>query len=148
MVMIRNIVRLGVVLAFGAGSALGVATVAGADPGGAPGSFQVPLVCDNGATYQLILNGNGEFAVGHDSASNSTIIPTAFGPFHGVVTDAAGNVVEEFTDPAIAKGNSTKDRGTSTDCTFELDDTFTDPDLGVLHFHGEGSATVFVTPAN
>ncbi|WP_410790521.1 hypothetical protein [Kribbella sp. C-35] len=146
--MIRNIVRLGVVLGFGAGSALGVATVAGADPGGAPGSFQVSAVCDNGATYQLILNGNGAFSVGHDSASNSNIIPTALGPFHGVVTDAAGNVVEEFTDPAIAKGNSTKDRGTSTDCTVTLDDTFTDPDLGVLHFHGDGSATVFVTPAN
>lgn len=146
--MIRTIVRLTVVLALGAGSALGVATIAGADPGGAPGSFRVPLVCDNGATYQLILNGNGAFAVGHDSASNSIIIPTAFGPFHGVVTDADGNVVDEFTDPAVAKGNSTKERGTSAECTFELDDTVTDPDLGVLHFHGEGSATVFVTPAS
>ena len=145
--MTRTIVRLAVVLAFGAGSALGVASSAGADPGGSPRSFQVPLVCDNGTTYQLILNGNGQFAPGHDSASNSIIVPTAFGPFHGVVTDADGNVLDEFTDPAVSKGNSTKDRGTSTECTFEIDDTFTDPELGVLHFHGEGSATVFVTPA-
>jgi hypothetical protein len=145
--MIKTIVRLGVVLVFGAASALAAASTAGADPGGSPRSFQVALVCDNGVTYQLILNGNGEFAVGHDSASNSIVVPTAFGPFHGVLTDAEGNVVDEFTDPAATKGSSTKDRATSAACTFEIDDTFTDPELGVVHFHGEGSATVFVTPA-
>ncbi|MEI8406370.1 MULTISPECIES: hypothetical protein [unclassified Kribbella] len=146
--MLRFVVRLGAVLVLGAASVLGVGAIAGADPGGSPRSFEVLLVCDNGESYELILNGNGEFAVGHDSASDSIIVPTAFGPFHGVLTDAAGNVVDEFTDPAVAKGNSTKDRGTSTECTFEFDETFTDPVLGVLHFHGEGTATVFVTPAN
>jgi hypothetical protein len=133
-------------LALGAASALVVASSASADPGRAPGSFEVSLVCDNGSTYELVLNGNGEFAVGHDTASNSIVVPTSFGPFHGVITDDAGNVVEEFTDPALTKGSSTKVRATSTSCTFEFAETFTDPELGVLHFQGEGSAVVFVTP--
>jgi len=133
-------------LVLGAASALVVASSAGADPGRAPGSFEVPLVCDNGSSYVVVLNGNGEFTVGHDTASNSIVVPTAFGPFHGVITDDAGNVVDEFTDPALTKGSSTKDRGTSTSCTFEFNETFTDPELGVLHFHGEGSVVVFVTP--
>jgi hypothetical protein len=145
--MVKTLVRLVVVLAFGAGSALGMATTAAADPGGSKQAFQVALDCDNGATYQLILIGNGEFAAGHDSASNSIIVPTAIGSFHGVLTDAEGNVIDEFTDPPAVKGNSTKDRATSAECTFEFDNTFTDPELGVVHFHGEGSVTVFVTPA-
>jgi hypothetical protein len=145
-IMIKTIVRLGVVLLFGVASALAGATTAGADPGGSKQSFQVTVDCDNGATYQLILIGNGEFAAGHDSASNSIIVPTAIGSFHGVLTDAEGNVIDEFTDPPATKGNATKDRATSAECTFEFDQTFTDPELGIVHFHGEGSVTVFVTP--
>ncbi|HYU83655.1 MAG TPA: hypothetical protein VEK80_02525 [Kribbellaceae bacterium] len=146
--MFRLIGRTGTVLALGVASALTLAGTASADPLGSPRSFQIELVCDNGQTYQIVLNGNGEFAVGHDLASNSIVIPTAFGPFHGVLTDDEGNVVDEFTDPAVAKGSSTKQRATSTSCTFEVDDTFEIPGIGVVHFHGEGSAVGFVTPVH
>ncbi len=126
---------------------LGGIGTATADPGNAPNSFEVPLVCDNGATYTVVVNGNGNFTAAHDVASNATFIPTAFGPFHGVVTDEGGTVIAEFTDPAIAKGNSTKTRKTSISCTYSFDETFTDPELGVLTFHGEGDVSGFTTPA-
>lgn len=137
--------RCGAVLAMAAVfSSAGAAT---ADPGNAPNSTVVPLVCDNGSTYTAVINGNGAFSPAHDLASNTTLIPTAFGPFHGVVTDANGTVVNEFTDPAIDKGNSTKTRATSVSCIYTFDGTFTDPDLGVLTFHGEGGVIGFTTPA-
>jgi hypothetical protein len=76
------------------------------------------------------------------------LIPTAFGPFHGVLTDDDGNVIEEFTDPAVAQGSATKARATTTSCTYVIDDTFTIPEVGVVHFHGEGTVTGFTTPAH
>lgn len=145
--MVKNIGRIAAIVAFGTASALAVGANASADPIGAPGSFQVPLVCDNGMSYQVVVNGNGAFVAAHDIASNAMLIPTAFGPFHGVVTDAEGNVLDDFTDPPLSKGNAAKDRRTSAVCTFEVNETFTDPVLGVLNFHGEGTVTVFVTPA-
>jgi hypothetical protein len=120
---------------------------AAADPVSAPNSFEVPIMCNDGTAYTVVVAGNGEFTAAHDLASNTTLIPTAFGPFHGVITDEDGNVLDEFTDPAVAKGNSTKTRTTSISCTFSIDDTFTDPELGVLTFHGEGSVIGFTTPA-
>ena len=49
--------------------------------------------------------------------------------------------------PAMVKGSSgSRDRATSTSCTFTSDDIFDDPDLGPLHVHVEGSVVGFVTP--
>ena len=64
-----------------------------------------------------------------------------------MITDDEGNVLEEFTDPPSPKGNSTKSRQTSISCTFFFDDSFTDPEFGVLHFHGESSVVGFSPPA-
>ncbi|HEX6329118.1 MAG TPA: hypothetical protein VFZ72_21305 [Jiangellaceae bacterium] len=139
--------RVCLAVAVGAASTLAVVGTAAADPVNAPGAFLVPLACDDGASYEVVVNGNGEFGVGHDLASNAMLIPTAFGPFHGVITDDGGNVLEEFTDPPSTKGSSTKSRQTSISCTFVVDDTFTDPEFGVLHFQGEGSVVGFSTPA-
>ena len=143
-----TVFRLAAVAGLGAASVLGGVGTAVADPGRAPNSFEVPLVCDDGASYEVVVNGNGDFGVGHDTASNAMLIPTAFGPFHGVITDAEGNVLDEFTDPPLIKGNATKDRATSVSCTYVLDDTFTDPEFGELHFQGEGSVVGFSTPAH
>jgi hypothetical protein len=145
--MIRRVGLPSAVVAMAAVAVLGGIGTAMADPGNAPNSSEVPLVCDGGATYTVVVNGNGQFAAAHDVASNATLIPTAFGPFHGVITDEAGNVVDEFTDPAVAKGSSTKTRTTSISCTYTFDETFTDPELGVLTFHGDGSVIGFSTPA-
>jgi len=143
----RIIGRSGAVIAMAAAAALWGPGPVAADPGNAPNSFAVPLVCDGGATYTVVVSGNGQFTAAHDAASNSTLIPTAFGVFHGVITDADDNVLDEFTDAAVAKGNSSKTRATSLSCTFTIEDTFTDPELGVLTFHGEGSVIGFSTPA-
>lgn len=146
--MIRTPVRLGAIAAVAAASVLGGASTASADPVNAPRSFLVPLVCDGGAAYTVaVMENNGQFAAAHDVASTKTLIPTAFGPFHGVLTDAAGNVVDEFTDPAVSKGRATKPRRTVVHCTFSITQTFTIPELGVVTFHGTGSVTGFVAPA-
>ena len=74
-------------------------------------------------------------------------MPTSFGEFHGVVTDASGNVVEDFVDPPAAKGQSgSHARATTTSCTFTIDASIVDPDLGPVTITGEGSLDGFVTP--
>jgi hypothetical protein len=122
---------------------LGTAGTASADPKGTP----FPIVCDNGVTYEVTVNGNGAFTPAHDSASTSVLVPTAFGAIHGVITDSDGNVIDQFTDPPAAKGNSGKHaRATMTSCTFTITDSFEDPQLGLLTATVEGSVTGFVTP--
>jgi len=136
--------RSGFVLLSGTALALTGIAPGVADP---PNGFHVPLVCDDGASYDVVTNGNGAFTPAHDTASTRTFIPTAFGEFHGTVTDSSGTVIDKFTDPAIAKGSSDKARRTSIACTFSVTETFDDPDLGLITFHGEGSVTGFTTPA-
>ena len=105
------------------------------------------LVCDNGSTYTVVVNSSGEWSPAHDVNGTSMLVPVSFGALHGTVTDANGNVVDEFTDPASVKGRSgSQQRATSASCTFTSDDTFVDPDLGPLHVHVDGSVVGFVTP--
>lgn len=146
--MIRTPVRIAAIAAMAAASVLGSVGTATADPVNAPESELVPLVCTDGTTYTVVVNGNGDFTPGHDADSTAMLIPTGFGPFHGVITDEDGNVVDEFTDPAVSKGSSTKPRGTATHCTFSFTETFTIPELGLVTFHGTGSVDGFVTPVH
>lgn len=119
------------------------AGAASADPQGEP----ISLECDNGISYQVTVNGNGAFTPGHDLASTSVLVPTFFGELHGTVTDSSGNVIEEFVDPPMVKGNSGgHPRATTTSCTFTINQSFEEPDLGLLFFSGQGSLTGFVTP--
>lgn len=122
------------------GLLLGAPGVASADPGGADQSF--PLVCDNGVTYRIVVSGNGEFTPAHDIDSNSILVPTAFGPFVGTVTDPDGNVVEEINEPGSAKGQSSKQRRTTATCTFHFEET----DEAGFTFSADSSVTGFVTP--
>jgi hypothetical protein len=127
----------------GVAVALSIAAPAVADPKGET----IPLVCDNGVTYAVTVNGNGAFTPGHDADSKSVLIPTSFGEFHGVITDSTGTVIDEFTDPAVNKGRSTKPRATSLSCTYTIVEQFEDPELGLLTFTGSGSVEGFLTPA-
>jgi hypothetical protein len=116
---------------------------AAADPHGQ----EILIACDNGVTYHASINGNGAWSPAHDLASTTILIPIVIGEFHGTLTDASGTVIDEFTDPATTKGSSgNQARATTTSCTFTIDDTFEDPDLGTVTFHGEGTVTGFVTP--
>jgi hypothetical protein len=105
------------------------------------------LVCDNGHTYTVVVNSSGAWSPAHDVNSTSTLIPLSFGETTGTVTDLNGNVVDSFSDPAMAKRSAaTYDLATTTACTFSSDDTFVSPDLGPLNVHVEGSVVGFVTP--
>jgi len=123
-------------------AALTISTPASADPKGEP----IPITCDNATTYWGTVNGNGAFTPAHDVNSTTMLIPTSFGPFHGVITDDSGAVVDEFTDPASEKGSSTKSRATSLSCSFVIVEQFDDPDLGPLTFTGTGTVEGFLTP--
>jgi len=119
-----------------------------ADPVNAPEATHVPLTCDNGHTYDAVVNGDGDFSPAHDLNSNKMLVPTSFGEFTGTITDSEGNVLDSFTDPPSSKGQSgKKHRKTATSCTFTFGETFEDPELGTLTFSGAGSVTGFVTPA-
>lgn len=135
-----TVATAGIVLSAGLGTA-------SADPSANPHSFEVPAVCDNGVSYEFLVAGNGEFTPAHDKESNTLLVVTGFGEAHGVLTDDEGNVLDEFTDPAVSKGNATKGRKTSVTCAFSFEESFTDPDLGLLHFSFEGTAVGFLTPA-
>jgi hypothetical protein len=102
----------------------------------------VPLDCDNGQTYSAYVNGNGEFTPAHDADSNSMLIPTSFGEFHGTVTDSQGNVVDEFTEPGAAKGKSASGKKDLITCEFSFEGT-----EDGLTFKGGGTVTGFITPS-
>jgi len=127
-----------------AAASLAGAGAASADPTKAQ---TLALVCDNGHSYTVVVNSSGAWSPAHDVNSTSTLIPLSLGEIHGTVTDADGNVVDEFSDPAMVKGSAgSHHRATTTACTFTSDDTFADPDLGPLHVHVDGSVVGFVTP--
>jgi len=140
----HTLLRASCVLA--ASAALAVAGVGPASADPAKGEL-VPLVCDDGGTYEVVVAGNGAFTPAHDTASNTMFIPTGFGEFHGVVSDSEGQVLFEFTDPPATKGSSTKARATSIECTFSFSGEELDPELGLIHFEGSGSVVGFTTPA-
>lgn len=123
-----------------AGLLLASPTTASADPGGVDESF--PLVCDNGVTYRIVVNGNGEFTPAHDVDSNSILVPTEFGPFVATVTDPDGNVVDTINEPGSTKGRSSKPRATTTSCTFHFEMT----DEAGFTVSADSSVTGFVTP--
>lgn len=123
---------------------------AGADPVNAGNAEVIPLDCD-GTSYEVVVNGNGQFTPGHDVDSNAVLVPVAFGPFTGVVTDADGKVVDTFTEEGGSKGQSAK-RGDFTTCTFTFTFTNTGPteEDGIPPggtFTGTGTVDVRITPA-
>ena len=114
------------------------ATPASADP---KKGEVIPLNCDNGESYTVVVNGNGQFTPGHDVNSTSVLIPLSFGPFAGEVTDSQGNVVETIDEPGSSKGQSGKRAEDAVTCSF----TFSSTEDGFT-FTGGGTVTVRITP--
>ena len=50
--------------------------------GGLPVQETVALVCDNGDTFDVAVNGNGEFTPGRIVGDTGVLVPTSFGEFH------------------------------------------------------------------
>lgn len=112
----------------------------------APEQEVVPVTCD-GTTYEVVVNGNGEFTPGRDTASGRVLVPVAFGTFTGVVRDETGTVQDTFSEPGGRKGSSSL-RDT-VECSFVFSFTGTgsgdeeDLPLGWT-FTGTGTVTVKV----
>ena len=132
-------------------AAIGIAVVlpgaAQADPL-TPHTDTFELTC-GAETYEVVVAGNGLFLPAHDVNSTRMFVATGFGEGSGTVSIAdTGEIIDEFTDPAISKGNATKQRHTSVSCSFTNRFEFFDEDLGedlVVEF--TGPVTGFYTPA-
>ena len=119
-----------------------IAAIAATPAFGAAEKETIPLECDNGNSYVVEVNGNGDFTPARDTESNSVFVPLAFGDFVSTVTFPDGTSITE-TEPGIAKGkgNAGKKTGDTVTCTFSFEGT----EDGV-HFEGGGSVTGYITP--
>jgi hypothetical protein len=130
---------------------LGRAIAAGAAIAGiaAPSAFAasekdtIPLECDNGNSYVVVVNGNGDWTPARDTASTSVLVPLSFGDFTGTITYPDGTVEPLPPEPggAKGKGNAGKHATDLVTCTF----SFSGVEDGVL-FEGGGTVTGFITP--
>src|SRR6266498_3610028 len=80
--LLRGVVLLlkhcGIIIAIAMIGALALAQGALADPSNAENAQVIPASCDNGQSYEVVVNGNGEFTPGHVVGSTSMFIPEAF----------------------------------------------------------------------
>ncbi len=83
--------------------------------------------------------------------THSVIVPVSFGVFTGVLTDAKGNVVASFTEPATFRGSSARSAGSSPlTCSYTFSNTFvSDGSRGLTAgatytFTGSGTVTGFI----
>ena len=91
-------------LLLASGSALLMAPLFQGSAVAAPEKEVISLTCGT-TTHQIVVNGNGDFTPGRDFTSTWVFIPHAFGPFTGVIRNAAGEVQETFTEPAFVQGS-------------------------------------------
>lgn len=116
--------RLASILAITAVSAALAGGTAAAAPVNAPNAETIALDCGDAGTFDVVVNGNGEWAPGHLLDGTGVLVPIAFGELTGVVRDAEGNVIDEFTEPATTKGKARARGRERATCTFTL--TFTE----------------------
>lgn len=136
----------------------GVLIAAGAPLAAAapPEQEVIPLVCDNGEAYDVVVTGNGEFTPGRITSSTGVVIPIAFGDFFFRAVDPeTGELLVEGSFPGgegKGKGNvQQRNPRPTTTCSFEQTEVLEeeDPDFELpagteVTFGGE--VTVFVTP--
>jgi hypothetical protein len=129
--------RCGTALAAIAVGALVLAPGALADPVNAKNSLVIPASCDNGQSYRVAVNGNGEFSPAHDLGSTSVFVPQAFDlTFEFTPTEGSP---ESETETA-AKHNV---HGNVTTCSIDFTQSFPEGS-----FHLFGTVTGFFTPAS
>ena len=107
------------------------------------------LTCD-GQTYDVVVAGNGNFTPAHDVDSRRIFVPTWFGEGTVTITNTVTVTGQEdvFVEPPLHKGNATRDRRTSTTCTYATTFSFPDEETGALLIGAfSGSVGGFHTPA-
>ena len=127
--------RLLVLVAVGVLAAVLIAPTAGADPTNARNAQLLQAVCGTD-TFNVVVNGNGEFTPAHVIGTTSVFIPTAF-DITFTFTPTGGSTMTE-TDTS-AKAAPIKNTIT---CTIPFQ-SFPSP---VGTFTIEGSVTGFLTP--
>ena len=133
----RRLVAMSALALVLAGTMVGTA---GADPDNAKNAFFVTATCENGVTYEVVTNGNGDFTAAHDLNSTTTLIPFAFGEFTFTVTDPQGNVVDSGSEPGATKRAAAQHDLVA--CPF----TFSETDPDGFTFAGSGTAFVKIVP--
>jgi hypothetical protein len=98
------------------------AAVAGPINEQSPNSFIVTLNCDNGDSFDAIVVG-ADWSPGHIIGEQGVFHVLAFPTFTGTVTDADGNVVDQFSDPARFRGQGNVPASATdvTTCSFEVE---------------------------
>jgi hypothetical protein len=112
-----------------------------ADPGNAPKSAPITIICGN-TIYDAVANGNGNWTPAHDLNSTSVLIPVAFGVERDVFTDPSGNQTISFSPPRT-KGSANPHGAPLINCSYHLALSFPDGSS----FVADGTVTGFVTPA-
>jgi hypothetical protein len=115
---------------------LALAQGALADPVNAKNAQLIPASCDNGQSYQVVVNGNGEFTPAHVIGTTSVFVPQSFN-LTFVFTPTGGDPESE-TDTS-AKHNV---HGNLTTCSIDFTQTFPEGS-----FHLFGTVIGFFTPA-
>jgi hypothetical protein len=135
----RSIVRrLPSVLAIAGLAAALTSGAALAVPANAPSATVVTLDCGSAGTFDVVVNGNGQWTPGHLLSGNGVVVPLSFSEQTITVRDAEGNVVDEFTEPAATKGSARARGRERISCAFSA--TFEDEGLTIT---ATGSVTGF-----
>lgn len=106
----------------------------------APEQETIPLTCADGQSFDVVVNGNGEFTPARDLDTTRVLVPHAFGPFHGEVRDAQGVLVDSFDEDGVVKGSGKQK--TDITCTFTFHEVSdgSDPEFPAGYtFHGSGT---------
>ncbi|MCE0488142.1 hypothetical protein [Ornithinimicrobium sediminis] len=112
----------------------------------------IPLVCDNGHSYDIVVNGNGNWTPGRIVGSTNVLVPIAFGDFGFRAVTPDGDVYEEtFPDEDLKGGGNVAQRNPRPTVTCTFTETFTlpedDPEFGLpagTDVTFSGSVTAFL----
>ena len=104
-----------------------LATGSGAANAAPPEREVIPLVCDNGQSYDVLVNGNGSFTPGRVVGETSVLVPVAFGDFTFRAELPNGEVIEDSFDEVDLKGQ-VADRNPRETVTCSFSQTFTLPE--------------------
>ena len=124
--IVRRVASVLAIAALGAGF---TAVPVSAAPSNAPNATVVALDCGSAGTFDVVVNGNGEWTPGHLLAGNGVVIPLSFGEQTVTVRDAEGNVIDESTEPATTKGRARARARERITCSFSA--TFEDEGLTI-----------------
>jgi hypothetical protein len=129
--------RLAITFAVAACALLALTQSALADPLNAKSALVIPATCDDGNSYTVAVNGEGEFTPAHVVGSTAVFIPQAF------------DLTFEFTPtegtPESETDTSAKPHVHGDLTTCSIDFTQSEPEGS---FHLFGTVTGFFTPAS